>query len=75
MYDAARDDVLRLLADQPGPTTCQCEHASDVPGGDGHACLSVLAGDARAQHVGAICEACAQTHMAPYLTRTRPGQL
>lgn len=41
---------------------CNCEHSDHEAGGH-----SVPAGTQRADYVGAICDACASTHLAEYL--------
>lgn len=51
---------------------CRCEHADhwdrhrfgDKPS---HEYLGVPAGEQRAQHVGPVCDRCAETHMKDYL--------
>ena len=53
--------------DLQAATPCQCEDISHEPGGGGHRPLAAPAGTARAMHVGAVCDECAQTHMAEYL--------
>lgn len=46
---------------------CQCEHADHERGATGHRYLGVRAGSRRAQHVGLICDECADGHLAGYL--------
>jgi hypothetical protein len=70
-----RDDFQGLLLDEWHEIArslerpvCQCEHQRHFEGGL-HAYLSehVLAGDRRAQHVGPICDPCAEKCMKDYL--------
>lgn len=45
---------------------CGCEHAVHDDGG-GHAYMKVRAGVRRAQHVGAVCDDCADSCVSEYL--------
>lgn len=57
------DEMRELVTARP----CQCEHESHMDGGHGHRYLASPAGPRRAQHVGLVCEVCADGHMRPYL--------
>lgn len=48
---------------------CGCEHVSHFPedGGKGHPHGGAVAGQRRAEHVGPVCDDCADTHMADCL--------
>lgn len=52
-----------------GETPCGCEDVSHFPvdGGTGHPYGEVPADQQRAQHVGPVCDDCAQTHLAEYI--------
>lgn len=60
------------------PEPCNCEHTShfdDTPAGSpaphtDHEYLKVPAGNRTARYVGRICDHCADTHMAGYLTES-----
>jgi hypothetical protein len=56
-----------LIAD--GSVPCGCEHVSHMEEGTGHLYMGVRAGQQKAQHVGRVCDACAATHMKPYLVK------
>lgn len=57
------DAMRALIAARP----CQCEHESHMECGSGHGYLAAPAGTRRAQHVGLVCDVCADGHMRPYL--------
>lgn len=47
---------------------CNCEHEDHWDKGLGHhAYMAAPAGERKAQHVGRVCDWCADTHMAPFL--------
>lgn len=46
---------------------CQCEHADHEPPAAAHPYLRVRAGTRRAQHVGPVCDECADSHLADYI--------
>lgn len=50
-------------------STCGCEHRNHMEGDrrEGHVYGGSPAGERKAQHVGRVCDPCAETHMAPYL--------
>lgn len=66
-----RDDFRRIDWERVSrflTESCNCEHESHFDGKGGHVHMRVPAGERRAQHVGRVCDGCADTHMKPYLT-------
>lgn len=68
--DELEADWSQCLTDAGEPENpCNCEHESHFPedGGTEHAHMAVPAGDRSAQHVGPVCDECADGHIAEYL--------
>ena len=62
-HDQLLDDALYPIKQTHGlPLRCQCESLDCT-----HAYLGEAAGEHRAMYVGRVCDACALTHMFPYL--------
>lgn len=63
------DDARKLYEPRETGRPCECEDVSHFPedGGKGHPHGQASAGQRRAEHVGLICDDCADTHMADYL--------
>lgn len=49
------------------PQVCQCEHVDHETLATGHPYMRARAGRRRAEHVGPICDDCADGHLAPYV--------
>lgn len=65
-----RDDFRRINWDKVRAVLmepCNCEHETHFGGKGGHLHMRVPAGQKRAQHVGRVCDECADTHMKSYL--------
>lgn len=52
---------------------CQCEHVEHERGAGGHPYLGVRAGSRRAQHVGLVCDECADGDLSEYLLSESGG--
>lgn len=77
VLEAAEEALGEVLKRVRPANPCNCESVhhytvEDVPEHseyprDGHPFMAVPAGSRRAWGVGEVCDACADTHMAPYL--------
>lgn len=71
--ESVQDDAQELYGPREPGKSCGCENTSHFPedGGKGHPYGGVPAGQRRAEHVGPVCDDCADTHMADYLINKR----